>query len=168
MNTPNDQLAVKTGLGKRVLTSVPGAPIACSSPLFFSQQQRARQVSTGCVSPMMRAGVGRVAPLSIRPNTTRYRVQNCGLRSHRTGVRLQAVAPSTTYHCRLTRPRAAGPSSPLVEGDNRVAPGCRTQTGQARRFIGDRFSDGSSILPASTLPFAINDKKVTEDELEGS
>ena len=128
MNNLHDQLAVKTGQGKRVLTSVPGAPTACSSPLFFSQQQRARQVSTGCVSPMMRAGVGRVAPLSSRPNTTRYRVQNCGLRSHRNRARLQAVARSTTYYCRPQSPfgcvglketpwwRASRNLAPLVVG----------------------------------------------------
>jgi hypothetical protein len=36
MNNLQDQLAVKTGLGKRVLTSAPGAPTTCSSPLLFS------------------------------------------------------------------------------------------------------------------------------------
>ena len=100
----------------------------------------------------MRAGVGRMAPLSIRLRSTRQRVQTRGLTAA-IGTRLAPRLDGSTTRSRgnvmwfVRRPSGNG----LVEGVGNVAPGCRTQTGHARRFSCGLAADGGSIPPASTI-----------------
>ena len=85
---------------------------------------------------MMRAEDGGW-PRKMSATSNRQRLQTRGVSCDRNRVRAKTVARSTTHTvCRLSMPV----QSRLVEASENRRPGCRTQTGHARRFIAGRFA----------------------------
>ena len=100
----------------------------------------------------MRVGVGRMAPLSIRLYFKGQANEARGVITRdRNRGRVQAVPRSTTHTADHMGFRRCAPSSAVVEGAEAGAPGCRTQTGHARRVSCGLLADGGSIPPASTI-----------------
>ena len=95
-------------------------------PLNFSGRELD---STATRRTELRAGVGRLAPLSSRLFFKGHSREAGGLAPSRNRVRAQAVTRSTTHTADLA---GIPVQSRLVEGVETDAPGCRTQTGHAR------------------------------------